>query len=152
MKTTPVIENRKARYDYFVEDTLECGISLRGNEVKSVAEGRCNLKEGWCTVQNGQLVMRGVHIHKWDTANAFDTNELRERVLLVHKKEVRMLEEKISRDGMTLVPLSVYFSNGKVKVQIGICRGKKNYDKRECLAKKDAKRSIEKALKEERKW
>ena len=142
------IVNRKARYEYFIEDTLECGIALRGNEVKSICNGKCNITESWATIQNGQLVLRGMHISKWDTTNAFDHDELREKVLLVHKKEIRKLAQKKALEPITFIPLSIYLSNGKVKVELGICKGKKLHDKRECLAKKDAKRAIERSVKE----
>ena len=150
MKTkTPVIENRKARYDYFVEDTLECGISLRGNEVKSLLDGQCSIKEAWCQIQDGELVIRGMHIHKWDTANAFDVDEDRERVLLAHKQEIRKLESKVLQDGITLVPLKVYFAEdtGRCKVLVGICKGKKNYDKRDSMKSAQVKRDISRAIK-----
>lgn len=150
MKTkTPVIENRKARYDYFVEDTLECGISLRGNEVKSLLDGQCSIKEAWCQIQDGELVIRGMHISKWNTANAFDVDEDRERKLLAHKKEIRKLESKVSQDGITLVPLKVYFAEdtGRCKVLVGICKGKKNYDKRDSLKSAQVKRDISRAIK-----
>lgn len=147
MKDLKII-NRKAKYDYFVEDTLECGISLKGNEVKSIFAGKCNLTDSWATIQNGQLVLRGMYISKWDTTNTFDHNELREKILLVHKKEIRTLAQKKALERITLIPLSLYTSNGKVKVELGICRGKKNYDKRNCLSQKDIKRDIERSLKE----
>ena len=143
-RTTIVIENRKARYDYFVEDTLICGISLRGNEVKSIAAGQASLKEAWCTVQNGNLVLRGMHITRWETSNQFDVDEDREKQLLAHKSEIRKLVETVKLDGVTLIPLKVFFAeNGKCKVEIGICRGKKNYDKRETLKQRQIKRDIE---------
>lgn len=146
---TPVIENRKARYDYFVEDTLECGISLRGNEVKSLLDGQCSIKEAWCQIQNRELVIRGMHISKWNTANAFDVDEDRERKLLAHKKEIQKLSAQVMRDGITLIPVKVYFSNdtGKCKVLLGICKGKKNYDKRESLKSAQVKRDISRAIK-----
>lgn len=150
MKTkTPVIENRKARYDYFVEDTLECGISLRGNEVKSLLDGQCSIKEAWCQIQDRELVIRGMHISKWNTANTFDVDEDRERVLLAHKQEIRKLESKVLQDGITLVPLKVYFAEdtGRCKVLVGICKGKKNYDKRESLKSAQVKRDISRAIK-----
>lgn len=150
MKTkTPVIENRKARYDYFVEDTLECGISLRGNEVKSLLDGQCSIKEAWCQIQNRELVIRGMNISKWNTANAFDVDEDRERVLLAHKQEIRKLESKVLQDGITLVPLKVYFAEdtGRCKVLVGICKGKKNYDKRDSLKTAQVKRDISRAIK-----
>ena len=150
MKTkTPVIENRKARYDYFVEDTLECGISLRGNEVKSLLDGQCSIKEAWCQIQNSELVIRGMHISKWNTANTFDVDEDRERVLLAHKQEIRKLESKVSQEGITLIPLKVYFAEntGRCKVLVGICKGKKNYDKRDSLKSAQIKRDISRAIK-----
>ena len=143
-RTNTVIENRKAHYDYFVEDTLVCGISLRGNEVKSIAAGQASLKEAWCTVQNGNLVLRGMHITRWETSNQFDVDEDREKQLLAHKSEIRKLAEIVKLDGVTLIPLKVFFAeNGKCKVEIGICRGKKNYDKRETLKQRQIKRDIE---------
>lgn len=142
------IENKKAYHDYFINETLECGISLRGNEVKSIRGGKANIKEAWCRVQNGNLVIRGMHISKWSTSNMFDVDEDRERVLLAHKKEIRSLDMKVMKDGITLVPLKVYFKNGKCKVLIGVCKGKKNYDKRECLKEKQVKRDIDRAVKD----
>lgn len=139
----PTIENRKARYDYFVEDTLECGISLWGNEVKSIRDGKCNITQAWVTVQNGRVVLRGMHISPWGTANTYDIDENRERALLAHKKEIRKLAGKASADGYTLIPLKVYFTdNGKCKVLVGLCRGKKNYDKRETVKQRDIERDI----------
>lgn len=143
------IENKKAYHDYFVEEKIECGIQLRGNEVKSIREGRCNIKESWIRIQNGNLVIRGMHISKWGTANAFDVDETRERQLLAHKSEIRKLEDKISQDGITLIPLKIYFTErGKCKVLVGVCRGKHNYDKRESLKEKQVKRDIDRAFKE----
>lgn len=141
------IENRSARYEYFIEDTLECGISLRGNEVKSIREGRANIKEAWCSVQNGQLVLRGMFVSKWDTANVFDVDERRERVLLAHKSEIRKLSKQVSEKGMTLVPLKVYFVKGKCKVEVGVCKGKKLYDKRDSLKNRQVSRDISRGLK-----
>lgn len=137
------IVNRKAYHDYFVEEELECGISLRGNEVKSIRDGKANIKEAWCTVQDGNLVLRGMHISKWGTANSFDVDETRERQLLVHKKEIRDLSKAVSVDGVTLIPLKLYFKNGKCKVLLGVCRGKKLYDKRHTLKEKQVSRDIE---------
>lgn len=142
-----VIENRSAYHEYFVEDTLECGISLRGNEVKSIRAGKANIKESWCQVQNGQLMIRGMFISKWDTANAFDVDERRERVLLAHKSEINKLSSKVSEKGMTLVPLKVYFVKGKCKVEVGVCKGKKLYDKRDSLKNRQVLRDISRGLK-----
>ena len=141
------IENKKAYYDYYVQEELECGIVLRGNEVKSIRSGMCNLKGAWCQVQNGELVIRGMHITKWDTANLFDIDEDRERTLLVHKKEILKLTQKLNEDGITLIPLKIYFKNGKCKCLLGVCKGKHNYDKRESLKEKQIKRDIERSLK-----
>lgn len=142
------IENKKAFHDYFVDGTLECGIQLRGNEVKSIREGKCSIKEAWIQVQNGNLVVRGMHITKWSTANAFDVEELRERQLLAHKSEINRLADTVQQDGVTLIPLKVYFKNGRCKLLLGVCRGKHNYDKREVLRDKQAKRDINRAFKE----
>lgn len=145
-RKSAVIENRKARYDYFVEETLICGISLRGNEVKSIAAGQASLKEAWCTVQNGNLVLRGMHITRWETSNAFDVDEDREKQLLAHKSEIKKLAEAVKLEGVTLIPLKVFFAdNGKCKVEISVCRGKKNYDKRETIKKRDTERAINRA-------
>ena len=142
------ITNKKAYHDYFVDDTLECGISLKGNEVKSNREGSCNIKDSWIRIQNGQLVIRGMHISRWHTSNLFDIDEDREKVLLAHKKEIKKLEEQVKLKGITLIPLKVYFKGNKCKVLIGICRGKHNYDKREVLKDKQVKRDIDRAFKE----
>lgn len=143
------INNRKAYHDYFVEDTLECGISLRGNEVKSVRSGSCSIKESWCYIKDGQLVLCQMHIARWGTANAFDVDENRERVLLAHKREIRKLYAEVQKSGVTLIPLKVYFKDGKCKVLLGVCVGKKSYDKRSALKEKQAKRDIERAVKNE---
>ena len=149
MKNTVEIKNKKAYHDYFVDDTLECGISLRGNEVKSIREGRCSIKEAWVQVQDGNLVIRGMHITKWGTSNVFDVDENRERQLLAHKREIANLAGLVSQQGVTLIPLKVYFSDkGKCKVLVGVCRGKHNYDKRATLKEKQVKRDIDRALKE----
>lgn len=142
------IENKKAYHDYFVDETLECGIQLRGNEVKSIRSSMCSIKEAWCQVQNNELVIRGMHITKWGTTNLFDIDEDRERVLLAHKKEIRVLGEKVKEKGISIIPLKVYFKNGKCKVLIGVCRGKKLYDKREALKDMQVKRDINRAFKE----
>ena len=141
------IENKKAYHEYFVEESLECGISLKGNEVKSIREGSASIKEAWIQVQDGNLVIRGMHIAKWHTANDFDVNETRERQLLAHKREIRKLQSKVMQDGITLIPLKVYFKGGKCKVLVGVCRGKKLYDKRESLKQRQVKRDIERELK-----
>ena len=141
------IENRKARHNYFIEEELECGISLRGNEVKSIREGSASIKEAWVQVQDGNLVLRGMRISKWGTANAFDVDEVRERQLLAHKREIAKLSNKVKQDGVTLVPLKVYFKGNKCKVLVGVCKGKKLHDKRESLKEKQVKRDIARGIK-----
>ena len=142
-----IIENRQARHEYFVDDTIECGISLVGNEVKSIRAGMANLKTSWVDIQEGEMYLKGMHVSAWETTNKFDIDENRDRKLLVHKKEIRQLSEKIKQAGKTLVPLKVYFNNrGKCKVLVGICTGKKLYDKRqtakEASMKRDALRGL----------
>ena len=144
----PTIENRKARYNYFIEDTIECGISLRGNEVKSIYEGMCNIQDSWVQIQNGNLVIRGMHITPWITSNSYDIDVDREVQLLAHKKEIIKLENKLKTDGYTLIPLKIYFNDkGKCKMLIGICKGKHTYDKRNALKEKQIKRDIERSFK-----
>lgn len=142
------IENKKAYHDYFVDEKIECGISLRGNEVKSIRNGMCNIKEAWCQIQDNNLVIRGMHISRWNTSNMFDVDENRERQLLAHKREILKLKQRVQEKGVTLIPLKVYFtSRDKCKVEIGVCRGKHNYDKRQDLKDKQIKRDIEREMK-----
>ena len=148
MKNSATIENRKAKYDYYIDETLECGIELRGNEVKSIRSGKASIKEAWVSVESGEMVIKQMHITPWETSNRYDVSEVRERKLLAHKAEIRKLSRAVQRDGYTLVPLKVYFSdNGKCKVLVGLCKGKKNYDKREAQKERDIKRSINEKLK-----
>lgn len=148
MKNSATIENRKAKYDYFIDETLECGIELRGNEVKSIRSGKASIKEAWVSVESREMVIKQMHITPWETSNRYDVSEVRERKLLAHKAEIRKLSRAVQRDGYTLVPLKVYFSdNGKCKVLVGLCKGKKNYDKREAQKERDIKRSINEKLK-----
>lgn len=141
------IENRKARYDYYIEERIECGIALRGNEVKSIREGTANITEAWCDIRNGNLMVHQMRISKWSTANDFDIDEMRDRQLLAHKSQIRDFEKKVMQDGYTLVPLKVYFVKGKVKIEVGLCKGKHTYDKRNTLKERQSKRDIERALK-----
>lgn len=143
------IENKKAYYDYFVLDSIECGIELKGHEVKSIRQGMCTLKDSYCYIKNGELFLTGTHITKYKTAMDFDIEENRDRKLLIHKQEIRLLNKKLIDNGITLIPLKVYFVNGRVKVLIGICRGKHSYDKRQSLKEKDMKRAINYNLKYE---
>lgn len=146
-KERPEIKNRKAYHDYFIEDTLECGISLRGNEVKSIINGKANINEAWVAIQNNNLVIRNMFVSRWETANVFDVEERRERQLLAHKKEILKLKDQVSQKGMTLIPLKIYFSGSKCKLLIGVARGKHNYDKRNDLKTRQIKRDIDRELK-----
>ena len=139
--------NRKARHDYFVEDTYEAGIALYGTEVKSVRQGQVNLKDSWCRVKDGELYAVGVHISPYEKGNIFNREPMRDKKLLMHKKEILKLGQYITRDSYTLVPLSLYFSGSNVKIEIGLCKGKKLWDKRETDAKADAGREIERVTK-----
>lgn len=136
------IVNKKAYFDYFVEEEFECGIELRGNEVKSIREGKCNIKGAWCAVQSGDFVIRGMKIAKWKTANDFDIDEERERRLLIHKKQIIGIVNALkAEDGLTYIPLKVYFNKkGLCKVLVGKCRGKKQYDKRRTIKERDMER------------
>ena len=139
--------NRQARHEYFVLETYEAGIELYGTEIKSIRTGSVNLKEAWADIQNGQVYIYGMHISPYEKGNIFNKDPFRVRRLLLHKKEIVKLSSKIRQDGLTLVPLSLYYKNQYVKVELGLCKGKKLYDKREADAKKNAKRDIDRALK-----
>ncbi|MDY4586664.1 MAG: SsrA-binding protein SmpB [Oscillospiraceae bacterium] len=139
--------NRQARHEYFVLETYEAGIELYGTEIKSIRTGSVNLKEAWADIQNGQVYIYGMHISPYEKGNIFNKDPFRVRRLLLHKKEIVKLSSKIQQDGLTLVPLSLYYKNQYVKVELGLCKGKKLYDKREADAKKNAKRDIDRALK-----
>ena len=140
--------NRKARHSYFVLDSFEAGIELVGTEVKSVRMGQVNLKDSFCVVIDGELFLKGAHISPYEKGNIFNQNPVRPRRLLMHKKEILKLYAAIKQDGMTLVPLSIYFLNSRIKIEIGLCKGKKLYDKRESEAKKEIAREIDRTLKE----
>ncbi len=143
------IENRKAHYDYFIEDTIEAGISLIGNEVKSIREGSASIKEAWVAIDGNEAYIKQMFVNSFEKANRFDLcDEKRDRKLLLHKAEIKKLQIRIDRDGYTLVPLKVYFTDtGKCKVLVGVCRGKKNYDKRETIKKRDVEREIRRSVK-----
>ena len=143
-------QNRKAFHDYFVEDRYEAGIELKGTEVKSIRAGTLNLKDAYCTVKDGELFVHGMHISPYEKGNIFNRDPVRSRRLLMHKREIRKLHALIKQDGYALIPLSVYFKDARVKVEVGVCKGKKNYDKREDAAKRDAKREIDRAMKARR--
>jgi len=145
-----IASNRKAYHDYFVEESMEAGIELFGTEVKSARKGKINLKDAWCSIDNGELFVNGMHISPYEQGNIFNRDPYRVRRLLMHKKEIHRLFGLTKQDGYTLIPLSAYFNRGRLKIQVGLCKGKKNYDKREVMAKRDAQRSIERTLKERR--
>ncbi|MBP3328334.1 MAG: SsrA-binding protein SmpB [Clostridia bacterium] len=148
-KNTPVIQNRKAYHDYFVLEEYEAGIELFGTEVKSVRQGKVNLKDAWCNIVNGEIFANGMHISPYEHGNIFNRDPMRVKKLLMHKKEINRLYGTVKQDGLSLIPLSVYFSKGKAKMKIGLCKGKKLYDKREVAAKKEAARNIERSMKEQ---
>lgn len=142
-----ITQNRKARHDYFVDETYEAGVELFGTEVKSLRAGTVNLKDSYCTVRRGELFAIGVHISPYEKGNIFNRDPLREKKLLMHKREIIKLMSLCDRDGYTLVPLSLYFKRGRVKMEIGLCRGKKLYDKRDTAAKRSAEREIDRYAK-----
>ena len=139
--------NRKAFHDYFVLERYEAGIELFGTEVKSVRAGTLNLKDSYCTIKNGEIFVRGLHISPYEKGNIFNRDPDRVRRLLMHRKEILKLQQRVMQEGIALVPLSVYFKDSRVKVEVGLCKGKKLYDKREADARADAKRDIERNLK-----
>lgn len=143
-----VSENRKAFHEYFVEESLEAGIELCGTEVKAIRKGGVNLKDAWCSVVEGEMFVNGMHISPYEQGNIFNRDPLRVRRLLLHKKEIMRWYGLTKQQGLTLIPLSLYFKGSRVKVQVGLCRGKKLYDKREDAAKRERKREAERALKE----
>ena len=138
-----VARNKKAYHDYFIEETYEAGLELYGTEVKSIREGRVNLKDSWCQIKNGEIFALGMHISPYEKGNIYNRDPLRNKKLLLHKKEIRKLIGQIGEKGVAIIPLSLYFSGSYVKAELGVCRGKKLYDKREDLAKKQAEREME---------
>ncbi|MDE6004952.1 MAG: SsrA-binding protein SmpB [Oscillospiraceae bacterium] len=145
--TKLITENRQARHEYFILESFEAGIELTGTEVKSIRQGSVNLKDSWCSIENGELFIKQMHISPYEKGNIFNRDPLRVRRLLMHKSEINRLYGKQKQDGLTLVPLSLYFKDSRVKVQLGLCKGKKLYDKRADQAKRDAKREIERNMK-----
>lgn len=143
-------QNRKAYHDYFVEDKYEAGIELCGTEVKSIRQGKLNLKDAYCSVKDGELFVYGMHISPYEQGNIFNRDPLRPRRLLMHRREIMKLYGTVKQDGLALIPLSVYFKNARVKVEVGLCRGKKLYDKRESAARRDAGREMDRAMKTRR--
>ena len=148
MKT--IAQNKKARHDYFVEETYEAGIELCGTEVKSLRAGRVNLKDSWCSIVDGEIFVNGMHISPYEQGNIFNRDPMRVRKLLMHKKEILKLYGTVKQTGYSLIPISLYFKDSKVKLQVGLCKGKKLYDKRADMAERSAKRDMEHAIKEQR--
>ena len=140
--------NRKAYHDYFIEEKYEAGIELSGTEVKSIRMGTLNLKDSFCTIKNGEIFVHGMHISPYEKGNIFNRDPVRPRRLLMHKREIAKLYIRIKQDGYAVIPLSVYFKNSLVKVEIGLAKGKKLYDKRAASAERDANRTIDKTIKE----
>ena len=145
-----IAENRKARHDYFIHETYEAGIALTGTEVKSLRQGKANLKDSFCRIEHGELLLLGMHISPYEQGNRFNHDPLRTRRLLMHKYEILKLFGKTKEKGYSLIPLNLYFKKGKVKVTVALVSGKKLYDKRQALAEKEAKRDIERRMKERR--
>ena len=142
-----IASNRKAFHDYFVLERYEAGIELCGTEVKSIRGGALNLKDSYCTIRDGEIFVRGMHVSPYEKGNIFNRDPVRPRRLLMHKKEIRKLNARVMQEGIALVPLSVYFKDSRVKVEVGLCKGKKLYDKRESDAKRQAERDIDRTMK-----
>ena len=141
-------ENKKARHEYFIEETIEAGIELVGTEVKSIRLGKCNLKDSYADVSNGEVFIKNMHISSYEQGNIFNVDPLRYRKLLLHREQIFRLLGLAQRDGYSLIPLSLYLKNGRVKVALGVCKGKKNYDKRDSMLEKAHKRDMDRAIKE----
>ncbi|MEG1880533.1 MAG: SsrA-binding protein SmpB [Oscillospiraceae bacterium] len=150
-KSRVVSQNKKAFHDYFVDDEFEAGIELVGTEVKSIRAGKVNLKDSYVSCKTGEAILVGMHVSPYSMGNIFNHDPLRSRRLLLHRREINTLIGKIQREGYTLIPLRVYFKGQHVKVSLGLCRGKKNYDKRATTAERDAKRNIDRAIRETQK-
>ena len=150
--TKLIAKNSKAFHDYFIEERLEAGISLAGTEVKSIRQGHVNLKDSFCIIKDGQMQVLGMHISPYEKGNVFNKDPLRPRQLLMHKREIRRLYARTKQDGYALIPLSLYFKGPRVKIEVGLARGKKLYDKRETAAARDAKREMDRAMKSRRNY
>ena len=146
--TKTIVQNRKARHDYFIEETYEAGIELKGTEVKSLRLGRANLQDSYATIKDGEVFVNGLHISPYEMGNRFNHDPMRPKKLLLHRYEINKLIGQTQKKGLTIVPLSLYFKKGKVKVQLAVARGKKLYDKREDIAKKHAQREIDRRMKD----
>ena len=143
-----IAENRQARHEYFILESLEAGIALTGTEVKSIRQGGVSLKQAWISIENGEAWVKQMHIAPYEKGNIFNRDPLRERKLLMHKREILRLYGQVKQGGLTLIPISMYFKGSNVKIQVGLCKGKKLYDKREDAASRDAKRLIQRTIKE----
>jgi SsrA-binding protein len=146
--TKVIAVNRKARHDYFAEDTFECGIALAGTEVKSLRAGTVNLKDSYCIIKDGELFVISMHISPYEKGNIFNRDPMRQRKLLMHRREINRLFGLVKQDGYSLIPLSLYFKGSRVKLEMGLCKGKKLHDKRESTARRDADREMDRTLKE----
>ena len=147
--TKTIAQNKKAYHDYFIIESMEAGIELKGTEVKSLRAGRVNLKDSWCSIVDGEIFINGMHISPYEQGNIFNKDPMRVKKLLMHKREIMRLFGLVKQDGYSLIPVSVYFKKSRIKVQVGHCKGKKLYDKRADIAAKDAKRNIERHMKEQ---
>lgn len=143
-----IAENRRARHDYFIVDSLEAGIELKGTEVKSLRAGQCSIREAWCDIKNGEIFVKQMHIAPYEQGNIHNQDPMRERRLLLHKREILRLEREVAQQGFTLLPLSVYLKDSLIKVQVALAKGKRQYDKRQAIAEREANRAIDRALKE----
>ena len=143
-----IAQNRKAFHDYFVEEKTECGIALFGTEVKSIRQGKINLKESWAQIRKGEIWVEGLHISPYEQGNIYNRDPLRPKKLLLHRSEIRKIEGLVMRQGYTLIPLEIYLKNGRIKVLLGICKGKQLHDKRDAMAKKDSEREIQRAMRQ----
>jgi SsrA-binding protein len=146
-----IAQNRKAYHDYFVEERIECGIALFGTEVKSIRLGKVNLKESWAQIRKNEVWVEGMHISPYEQGNIYNRDPLRDKKLLLHRSEIRKLDSQIMRQGYTLVPLELYLKDGRVKMELGVCRGKQTHDKRDTIAKRDSDREIRRAFREKQK-
>ena len=146
-----IAQNKKAYHDYFVEERIECGIALFGTEVKSIRLGKVNLKESWAQIRKNEVWVEGMHISPYEQGNIYNRDPLRDKKLLLHRSEIRKLDSQVMRQGYTLVPLELYLKDGRVKMELGVCRGKQIHDKRDTIAKRDSDREIRRALREKQK-
>ena len=142
-----ICQNKKAHHEYFIEDIYQCGIVLHGTEIKSIRQGKVNINDAYCSVVKGNMIIMNMHISKYDKGNLFNHDPDRDKVLLLHKKEIYKLQSLVQRDGYTLIPLSVYLEQGLCKVDLGVCKGKKLYDKRESIKERDAKLKMAQVMK-----